>query len=300
MRDEPQHLGAAGGQGTEVSPRCPVATSAPSPVVNTDGLPSLDATLSTAPSRWVTWWLPVPPLLNPNSVPSFLPRLSPTPWTASANGSPGPSVKLIFNAILTVTLARPGRTVIGIDPSATMLDYARRRAGASLVRWVHGDARTLAGERADLVVMSGNVAQHILGAAWPATLRGIHDALRPGGTLAFESRNPSARAWQHWTDERTRGSRNTEYGPLTEWLHVTDIEDGIEGSEVSFSAHTVFDSTGEHLTSTSRLAFRTREQLDADLAAAGLLTHSVAGGWTGQPFGAHSPLIVVTARRPPV
>ncbi|MEK6345569.1 MAG: class I SAM-dependent methyltransferase [Curtobacterium sp.] len=32
--------------------------------------------------------------------------------------------------VLTVTLAPPGRTVVGVDPSATMLDRARHRPGA--------------------------------------------------------------------------------------------------------------------------------------------------------------------------
>jgi hypothetical protein len=33
-------------------------------------------------------------------------------------------------------------------------------------------------------------------AEWATTLRAIHTALRPGGHLAFESRNPDDRAWE--------------------------------------------------------------------------------------------------------
>ena len=36
--------------------------------------------------------------------------------------------------ILTVTLAREGREVTGIDPAPAMLDYAKHRAGADQVR----------------------------------------------------------------------------------------------------------------------------------------------------------------------
>lgn len=108
--------------------------------------------------------------------------------------------------MLTVTLARPGRRVIGIDPDAGMLDWARRRDGADRVTWIQGDSRALAGIKADLVVMSGNVAQHIVGDAWPRTLHDIQATLSPGGVLGFESRNPAVREWTRWTREHTYGT----------------------------------------------------------------------------------------------
>ncbi len=44
--------------------------------------------------------------------------------------------------------------------------------------------------------MTGHVAQVFLSdEAWTATLTAIYDALRPGGRLAFETRNPGDRAW---------------------------------------------------------------------------------------------------------
>ena len=193
--------------------------------------------------------------------------------------------------ILTVTLARTGRTVVGIDPSPVMLEHARSRPDGRAVRWVHGDSRAIGDAGADLVVMSGNVAQHILGAAWPQTLRDIAAGLRVGGTLAFESRNPDARAWHGWTTGRT--TRPSPFGPLTEWMQLT--RDG--GDELSFDAHTVFDDTGEHLVSELTLAFRTRDQLIEQLHAAGLTVSSMEGGWQGEPLSAASPLLVVTARR---
>ncbi len=42
--------------------------------------------------------------------------------------------------LLTRALATPGRVVIGVDPSATMLSYARRQPGAETVTWIDGDA----------------------------------------------------------------------------------------------------------------------------------------------------------------
>jgi len=200
--------------------------------------------------------------------------------------------------LLTVSLAVDGRSVIGIDPSPTMLDYARTRPGAELVTWVDGDASAmataLAGREVDLVVMSGNTAQHILGADWAATLHHIRDVLRPGGTLAFESRNPDNRAWEDWTAERTRASRDTPAGQLTEWLELISVTP----REVTFAAHNVFTDTGEDAVYRSTLAFRTAEELRADLDAAGLAVCSVAGGWSQEPVTPASRILVITAVRP--
>src|SRR5699024_5256150 len=100
--------------------------------------------------------------------------------------------------ILTVTFAGPGRQVTGVDPSAAMLDYARRRPGAQAVRWVHGDSPLLPDGPYDLMVMTGNVAQHIADPQWQRTLSDLRVRAAAGAVLAFESRNPAARAWETW------------------------------------------------------------------------------------------------------
>lgn len=63
---------------------------------------------------------------------------------------------------LTVQLAARGHDVIGVDPSSAMLDVARRRYGAELVRWVLGDSGCLRDQSAGLVIMKGHVVQLIL------------------------------------------------------------------------------------------------------------------------------------------
>src|SRR5260370_38411457 len=84
------------------------------------------------------------------------------------------------------------------------LAVARRQPGADRVHWVEGVPSALGSAEADLVIMPGNVAQVFLDEAeWAATLRAIHATLRPGGHLAFESRNPDDRAWERWTRDAT-------------------------------------------------------------------------------------------------
>jgi SAM-dependent methyltransferase len=198
--------------------------------------------------------------------------------------------------LLTVTLADQGRSVIGVDPSRTMLDFARGRDGAEAVTWVDGDssaiAPALAGRPADLVLMTGNTAQHILGPDWPRTLRHIHDALRPGGLVAFESRNPDDRAWEAWSSAG-RSSRDTPDGRLTEWLEVTSVTPG----EVTFAAHNLFEATGEEAVHLSTLAFRSADELTGQLSDAGLTVRSIRGGWSGEPVTTSSRVLVMIAQR---
>lgn len=197
--------------------------------------------------------------------------------------------------MLTVTLARSDRRVVGIDPDREMLRFARARLGGADVRWVHGDSRAIGAAAADLVVMSGNVAQAITGDAWTRTLSDVRLALRPGGTLAFESRNPAARAWAQWTKQETYGKRQTASGPLVEWMEVLDVSpDGT----VTFDAHNVFEDSNEHLVYTDRLAFRSQCQIEADLQVAGLEVQAVWGGWLREPVSADSALLVFEAVRP--
>lgn len=193
--------------------------------------------------------------------------------------------------ILTVTFATHDRTVVGIDPSATMLDYARRRPGAGRVHWVHGDSRDIPGMSFDLAVMTGNVAQHIPDPAWGQALRGIRTHLNEGDTLTFESRNPARRAWEGWQSHATT-TRDTPHGPLTEWSEIRELVN--ETVEVKF--HNRFERTGDTVTEVLHLVFRDRETLTTQLDAAGFEIEAVYGDWGKTPFDLDHPLLVMVAR----
>ncbi|GAA0898792.1 class I SAM-dependent methyltransferase [Virgisporangium ochraceum] len=177
--------------------------------------------------------------------------------------------------LLTRSLTGPGRTVTGIDPSRTMLDHARRQPGSDAVTWILGDASVLEPTATvDLAICTGNAIMQIAPADLPATLRSLAGALRPGGTLGFETRDPAFREWEHWTTGVTE--RDTPVGRLREWMEVTEVRDG----RVVFDAHNVFpDGTDRVYTNT--LYFRTAEEFRAELEAAGFTDVTWAGDWQG-------------------
>lgn len=104
------------------------------------------------------------------------------------------------------------------------------------------------------------------------TVRNLYEAIRPGGHLAFASRNPDAAAW----------------------VDVTSIGPGL----VAFEGHTVFAATGEHLVAASILRFRTRDELQASLSDAGFDAADVYGDWHRGPATSQGVELIVVARRP--
>jgi SAM-dependent methyltransferase len=192
--------------------------------------------------------------------------------------------------LLTVTLAVGGRSVTGVDPSRTMLAAARDRVGAETVTWVVGDSRVLAPASADLAVMTGNVAQHIGGTDWPRTLADLRRCLRPGGTLAFESRNPAVPAWRGWSAPE-RSTRQTADGPLEEWTEAEEVAPGV----VELTAYNHFVRTGERIVETQLLHFRNRATLERDLVTAGFRVTAVHGDWQRGPVTDASAVLIVLA-----
>lgn len=193
--------------------------------------------------------------------------------------------------ILTVTFARPGRSVVGVDPSRNMLSYAKRRPGADRVNWLLGDSRAVPDGQFDYAVMTGNVAQHISDADWSRTLADLHRSMRRGGVLAFESRNPSARAWMTWTSP-TPETRVTAHGPLQEW----SVADEIAPGRIRLTAYNLFEESGDQVVETATLAFRHREEIENELRAAGFEVEAVFGDWNQGQASGEAALMVFRAR----
>jgi len=195
--------------------------------------------------------------------------------------------------LLTRALALPGRHVIGVDPAGEMLAWARRQPGAERVEWIEGDAAAIGAREADLTVMTGNVAQVFLDdSEWARVLGHLRAALRPGGTLAFESRNPDKREWEAWNRETTFEVVDTPAGPMETWLEVV----GASGGLVHFVGHNLFLDTGEHLVVDSTLRFRSLSELSESLSRAGFDIQAVHGDWRHGPVTPDSNVLLFVAR----
>ncbi|MGE0597883.1 MAG: class I SAM-dependent methyltransferase [Dehalococcoidia bacterium] len=164
-------------------------------------------------------------------------------------------------------LAGRGFEVVGMDPALASLEVARSKPFADRVRWIHGTAADVPEIDVDFAVMTGNVAQVFVDdSEWRGTLRAAHRALRPGGHLVFEVRDPARRAWESWTPEKTRRKRSVPGAGVVEaWTEVTEVALPL----VSFRHTYRFESDGATLTSDSTLRFRERDEIEADLAATG-------------------------------
>jgi len=182
--------------------------------------------------------------------------------------------------------------VIGVDPAAGSLAVAQAKAGADRVRWLHGDATALPPAQVDLATTTANVAQAIVDPAdWDSTLRAVRNALRPGGRLVFETRDPAYRVWQRWT--RAASFRITEIpgvGAVESWVEVTEVREPL----VDFRQTWVFVSDGAVLTSDSTLRFREQDEVEAALLRHGYVIDEVLDA----PDGLNGREMVFVAVRP--
>lgn len=234
---------------------------------------------------------------------------------------------------LTCELAKQGHHLIGVEPSSAMLNLARRRAATDLVaaeltatdigtvEWIHGGAQSLGQFDADLAIMTGHVAQFFLeDEIWHGALASIYKALKPGGYLVFESRNPIVqpflKASRQTADQESdqesdqgsdRESDHVDWPSETNRRRVIDPVAGavewwfqllsVEGDRVLYEIHYLFEKTGEKAISTNELRFRTRGELEANLVAAGFTVECVYGNWDFQLAEADSPEFIFVAKR---
>lgn len=163
--------------------------------------------------------------------------------------------------------------VAGIDPAAASLSVAQRKASAPLVRWITGTATQLKGLHADLIIMTGNMAQvFVTDEEWMATLWACHDALRQDGRLVFEVRDPTKEAWKGWNREQSYKTIEAPgIGTVESWVELMNVQLPL----VSFRSTFVFREDGSVRTSDSTLRFRSRSEIVETLSRAGFTVESV-------------------------
>ena len=185
-----------------------------------------------------------------------------------------------------------GGRLCGLDPADAMLEQARKRSD---IDWVHGDLSTVDWTNEfDLVTMTGHAFQvfiddHQLRQA----LSAIHRALTEGGRFAFETRNPRARAWDHWTPEHAREIIHRGAPVRME----TQVESPVASDLVSFTHTFTCPDWDRPETSRSTLRFLARDALAAHLSDAGFTIEDQFGDWERQPLTDSSPEIITIAQR---
>jgi len=196
--------------------------------------------------------------------------------------------------LLTCELARRGYRMIGVEPAGKMLDIARMKPNAENVQWIEGGYEKFEGLVADMVLMTSHVAQFFLDdREWQAMLEASHKALNPGGHIVFDSRTPIFPPYQTWpTEESPRRIQDASLGAI-DWYYKLL---GIEGSRVRYGLHFHFIYSGEKITSTDELIFRSQEELAQSLKNAGFELEKVYGDWDGSPAAPTSPEMICVAR----
>jgi SAM-dependent methyltransferase len=179
----------------------------------------------------------------------------------------------------------------GLDPAEGMLAQARQRTD---IEWIQGDLTSAArnGEF-DLVVMTGHAFQMLIeDAELRAALAAIRSALTKDGRLAFETRNPSARAWANWTKAPLEIVGSNSSGTK----RVIEITTPFDGQVLSFTQTFTTPDRSEPLVSHSTLRFLDAPTLSSFLSAAGLVIEAQFGDWDRRPLTDSAREIITIAR----
>jgi SAM-dependent methyltransferase len=222
-------------------------------------------------------------------------------------------------------LARKRATNELAEPLAADSTRPSQWRSVSPVKWLHGGAQNLGAFEADLAIMTGHVAQFFLeDESWQQALRSIHGALKPGGHLAFECRNPLVQPFlrasrqmaqresqiSQLVSENSDCSEQSEHidwpsdtnrrkvfdplaGAVEWWFQLLSVE----GERVLYEIHYLFESTGEKAISVNELRFRSRDELQNSLIDAGFTVDCVYGNWDFQLADGDSPEFIFVARR---
>ena len=195
--------------------------------------------------------------------------------------------------LLSHAFVKHGCEVVGVEPAPRMLQQAKLKYGEE-AEWTTGGFEALRADmQADLVVMTGHVAQFFLEEdGWRQALHNISHALKPGSHLAFESRNPLVTPFTDWpTTSRHSRITDTPLGPVEWWPDKIQYADGYADYEINY----LFTTMCNRFVSGNRLRFRSKQELEDSLHEAGFTIEHIYGGWSGEPFTAESPEMIFVA-----
>ncbi len=208
---------------------------------------------------------------------------------------PGPAPNRVLEVgcgtgLIARAIAKDGHDVTGLDPAWPMLDFAASAPGGMDVKWVCGTITDYQTPPFDLIFMSGHAFQCILtDAEIMAFFSAARRLMHPGARLAFETRNPAARAWERWVPEASTVTRTLPDGQqVTQWHDVEKVT----GAMVTFKSFYQFPD--RQLISESVLRFADLPTLTQLAEGAGLRVVHAHGDWDGSHFAPRSPEIIMT------
>jgi SAM-dependent methyltransferase len=181
----------------------------------------------------------------------------------------------------------------GVDPDEAALARARQKCPD--VEWLAGTAASMTfdGEFRHALMASNAFQCLITDEDVAGSLTAISAALVPGGTFAFETRNPLARAWLEWEPHNGMDTVDHAGRRVRVFHHV----ESVDGDVVTLTETTQAAGSGEPRVDRASLRFLSVERLDGFLAAAGLRVSQRYGDFTGGAFTPASPNIVTVAER---
>jgi len=194
---------------------------------------------------------------------------------------------------LAVALAERGHRVTGADPATGMLQVARNRRGGERVTWVESSATDLSlTTRLDLIIMTGHAFQVLLSDAEIQTaLTTLRRHLAPGGTLAFETRNPLVEEWRKWIPSLTR---ETVQVPGIGAVEIHNDIAAANGNFVTYETHFRF-APDDIVVAPDTLRFMSQRDLAAFLAEASITALAWYGNWDRSPLSDDGPEFIVIA-----
>jgi 2-polyprenyl-3-methyl-5-hydroxy-6-metoxy-1,4-benzoquinol methylase len=205
----------------------------------------------------------------------------------------GPALEIACGSgLVTIPIAARGLDVTGVDLARPMLEHARKKAEAQglNIRWVEADARSFdLGGRYQFIFITGNAFQAFLRREdQEALLASVSRHLLPGGTFAFETRNPSG----HDLTDQSKEEFDQSYI-------------SVEGFQVSVSSLQVYDPVAQIIYWTSyrrwndgerdhqkethiACRFTHPQELEALLHYNGFQIVQQYGSWNKEPLSASS------------
>lgn len=171
--------------------------------------------------------------------------------------------------------AAKGHHVTGLDPSASMLDIARKTLHGKQINWHEAFSQNFElNKKFDLIIMTGHAFQVLLTDEDVVdTFRMVKNHLKPNGIFTFESRNPNIDWPSLW-------HQDYELALPHENVKISRRVISYKNERLVFEHYFTFEDN-ETLTSRSDLRFMPHKKITDCLTLAGLSVQNFKGSWDG-------------------